>query len=162
METVIIAVGSNLGDRLEAIRKAGSFLAGLSRSEIQKASIYESEPIGNAQFPFLNSAARIRTVLSPEELLNELKGFEHLAGREKNPVRWGPRILDLDIIRYGDLQQKTLRLTLPHPEYFKRAFVLLPMMEIDAGWIDPELNLSLPQLLDSLPESDIQKTDHRW
>jgi len=162
METVIIAVGSNLGDRLHAIREAGSFLAKLSRTDIQKASVYESEPIGNAQFPFLNTAARIQTSLSPEELLTQLKDFEQTAGREKNPVRWGPRILDLDIIRYGDLQQKTLRLTLPHPEYFKRAFVLLPMMEIDPGWVDPELKLSLPRLIEALPEMEIQKTDHRW
>ena len=162
METVIIAVGSNLGDRLQAIRSAGDFLSRLSETDIRKASVYESEAIGNARFPFLNTAARIMTSLPPEELLFRLKEFEHSCGREKEPVRWGPRILDLDIIRYGNLRKKTLHLTLPHPEYFKRAFVLLPMLEIDTNWVDPELRMNLMQLQKALPESEIEKTDHRW
>lgn len=162
METVIIAVGSNLGDRLQSIQKAGHFLTELSESDVVKASVYESEPIGNAQFTFLNTAAKIYTSLTPEELLTELKAFEQQCGREKDPIRWGPRVLDLDMIRYGSLQKKTLQLTLPHPEYFRRAFVLLPMLEIDPDWVDPELGLTLPELLKALPVSGIEKTDHRW
>lgn len=162
METVIIAVGSNLGDRLQAIRSAGDFLSRLSETDIQKSSVYESEAIGNARFPFLNTAARIHTSLTPEELLVQLKEFEQSCGREKKPIRWGPRILDLDIIRYGNLRKKTLQLTLPHPEYFRRAFVLFPMQEIDPDWVDPELHMNLTALINVLPESEIEKTDHRW
>lgn len=162
METVVIAVGANLGDRLKTIQKTGNFLETLSESEIQKASIWESEPIGPAEFTFLNTAAKIQTPLSPKKLLKKLKDFEQVAGRRKNPERWGPRLLDLDIIRYGSLVIQAESLIIPHQEYSRRLFVLLPMQEIDTEWLDPTLKLSISEMVQRAPDMQIHQTEYNW
>lgn len=162
MEEVIIAIGSNLGDRLKMIRNAGLFLDSLSESTVERASVWESEPVGGAKYTFLNTAAKITTQLSPVVLLKKLKEFERLAGRDANPTRWGPRILDLDIIRFGELIYDDESLVIPHPEYQNRLFVLLPMREIDTDWIDPQLQLSLDELIQNAPGMELQKTNDRW
>ncbi|MDX1642239.1 MAG: 2-amino-4-hydroxy-6-hydroxymethyldihydropteridine diphosphokinase, partial [Balneolaceae bacterium] len=155
MEPVIIAVGSNMGDRLSYIQKAGEFLENLSEGEIKKSSIWESEPVGDAKYDFLNCAAKIETSLSPEDLLVHLKDFERSCGREANPVRWGPRVVDLDLIGYGDLVIQREGLIIPHPEYSNRLFVLLPLQEIDSEWRDPKSHKSVEQLTDEAPRMDI-------
>lgn len=162
METVIIAAGSNLGDRHAILKEAGQFLNSISSSEAIKSSIWESEPIGPSKFTFLNSAAKITTGHSPDELLFRLKNFELKMGRQKNPVRWGPRILDLDIITYGSLVIQKENLIIPHPEYPVRRFVLLPMSEITRNWIDPDSGIPLDTMLAKAPEMQIQKTKLRW
>lgn len=162
MEEVTIALGSNLGDRLQIIRKAGQFLAELSDTDILKASIWESEPVGGAKYPFLNTTVRITTRLSPVELLQTLKEYEIVAGREKNPQRWAPRILDLDIIRYGRQIIKSEELVIPHPEFRNRLFVLLPMCETDPEWMDPVTGSNLSNLIEIAPKMELHKTDHPW
>ncbi len=162
METVTVAVGSNLGNRLKTIRKAGEFLSGLSVSPIKKASVWESEPVGKAKYRFYNTTAEISTELSPAQLLEKLKSFEQACGREENPVRWGPRILDLDIIRYDNLVMQNEELVIPHPEYSKRLFVLLPMAEINETWLDPITQTPISEMIKNAPEIDIQKTDLNW
>lgn len=144
------------------IQHAGIFLDSLSESAVERASIWESEPVGGAKYTFLNTVAKITTRLTPRELLQKLKNFEQLSGRDADPVRWSPRILDMDIIRFGNLVCSEESLTIPHPEYRNRLFVLLPMMEVDPGWIDPELLLPLDQLIKSAPKMDLQKTNDRW
>lgn len=162
MEEVIIAIGSNLGDRLTMIRNAGLFLDSLSESDVERASVWESEPVGGAKYTFLNTAAKITTRLTPTELLKKLKDYERLSGRDANPTRWGPRILDLDIVRYGKLVFENDSLIIPHPEYQNRLFVLLPMKEIDRDWIDPQSRLSLDELIKNAPKMELQKTNDRW
>lgn len=162
MEEVIIAIGSNLGDRLTMIRNAGLFLDSLSESDVVRASVWESEPVGGAKYTFLNTAAKITTRLTPTELLKKLKDYERLSGRDANPTRWGPRILDLDIVRYGKLVFENDSLIIPHPEYQNRLFVLLPMKEIDRDWIDPQSRLSLDELIKNAPKMELQKTNDRW
>ena len=162
MEEVIIAVGSNLGDRLSNLQKAGNFLDSLSKETIEKSSIWESEPVGAAKYTFYNAAAKIKTDLSPLSLLHALKSFEQKCGREKNPDRWGPRILDLDIICYGNLVMDKESLIIPHPEYHERLFVLLPMQEIDKNRRDPVTNKRLDQMIGAAPLIDIKKTQMNW
>jgi len=162
MEQVVIAVGSNMGDRLSIIQQTGIFLDQLSEKPIVKATIWESEPVGPSKFQFYNTAAKIHTSLSPQELLTTLKEFEQKMGREKNPERWGPRILDLDIIRYSDLVIQTESLIIPHPEYTRRLFVLLPMQEIDSNWLDPTCGITVSEVVKNAPEMDIHKTEHCW
>lgn len=162
MEEVIIAIGSNLGDRLNMIRNAGLFLDSLSESDVERASVWESEPVGGAKYTFLNTAAKITTRLTPTELLKKLKDYERLSGRDANPTRWGPRILDLDIIRFGERIVKDNSLIIPHQEYHNRLFVLLPMKEIDAGWMDPQFQLSVDELIKNAPKMELQKTNDRW
>lgn len=162
MEEVIVAVGSNLGNRLDYIQKAGRFLELLSAGRIHKASVWEAEPVGGARFSFLNSAAKLTTPLPPGKLLQKLKDFEVECGREKNPERWTPRVIDMDIIRYGDLVIHTESLIIPHPEYSSRLFVLLPMLEIDAGWCDPQTGKELNELAKAAPQINIEQTEYSW
>jgi 2-amino-4-hydroxy-6-hydroxymethyldihydropteridine diphosphokinase len=162
METVIIALGSNLGNRLATIRKAGKFLADLSHDPVKKASIWESEPVGGALYTFYNTAAVITTLAKPAHVLAQLKRFEQQCGRETNPVRWGPRILDLDIIGFGNLVIEEDNLIIPHPEYTKRLFVLLPMAEIVENWVDPETGANLAEMIKSAHESVLQQTELVW
>ncbi len=162
MEPVIIAVGSNMGDRLSYIQKAGEFLESLSEDGIKKSSIWESEPIGGAKYTFLNCAAEIASSLEPEVLLKKVKDFEQSCGREKDPVRWGPRVIDLDLIAYGDLVIQTEDLIIPHPEFKNRLFVLLPMQEIDSDWQDPVEQQLIGDIIKHAPEMDLQKTDYDW
>jgi 2-amino-4-hydroxy-6-hydroxymethyldihydropteridine diphosphokinase len=161
METVVVALGSNLGDRLHYIKQASLFLESLSESPAVKSSIWESEPVGPAKYPFYNSVIKITTSLQPIPLLKKLKTFETEIGRTST-VRWGPRVIDLDIIRYGDLVIDTDSLIIPHPEYYKRRFVLHPMLEVDPYWTDPVLKQNVQQLTDAAPQMDIHKTDIQW
>ncbi|PWN05836.1 2-amino-4-hydroxy-6-hydroxymethyldihydropteridine diphosphokinase [Rhodohalobacter mucosus] len=162
MDTVIIAAGSNLGDRHDYLKKAGKFLSELSEGIVKKSSIWESEPVGDAKYTFLNSAILIETTRKPDELLNLLKDFERKCGREKDPQRWGPRVLDLDIIGFGDLVIDRETLIIPHPEYHRRLFVLCPMMEIIPEWTDPRNQKGLREIVGKAPEIEIKKTDLRW
>lgn len=162
MEPVIIAVGSNMGERLSYIQKAGKFLESFSEGEANKSSIWESEPIGGAKYPFLNCAAKIFTSLEPKVLLKKVKDFEQSCGREKNPVRWGPRVIDLDLIAFGDLVIQEEDLIIPHPEFRNRLFVLLPLQEVDSDWKDPVEHQKINTLVKSAPEMDLQKTDFDW
>ncbi|MCG2588477.1 2-amino-4-hydroxy-6-hydroxymethyldihydropteridine diphosphokinase [Rhodohalobacter sulfatireducens] len=162
MEPVIIAVGSNMGDRLSYIQKAGEFLESLSEGEITKSSIWESEPIGGAKYTFLNCAAKIFTSLEPKVLLKSVKDFEQTCGREKNPVRWGPRVIDLDLIAFGSLVIQDEGLIIPHPEFKNRLFVLLPLQEIDSDWNDPKEQQNIGTLVNKAPEMDLQKTNYDW
>lgn len=162
MEKVTIALGSNLGDRLAEIKKTGTFLNSISESPVLKASIWESEPVGGAKFTFLNTIAIITTHLEPEALLQELKEFEHRSGRAFKPVRWAPRILDLDIIYYGNRLIQHKNLIIPHPEIQNRLFVLLPLQEIDKNRTDPVSGLTVDRLIKKAPKMDIHKTNHTW
>lgn len=161
MESVIIAIGANLGNRLHTFKKAAQFLSNLSRSPIEKASIWESEPVGPAKYTFYNSVVKITTDLQSQELLKRLKQFEKAAGRSKTE-RWGPRVLDLDIISFGDLVIDDDTLIIPHPEYQRRLFVLLPMSEIAPDWCDPVSGTNIQQLIELAPGMEIEKTDISW
>lgn len=162
MEEVIIALGSNLGDRLQHLSKAGFFLHEISEKKIQKAAVWESEPVGGAKYSFLNTAAKIFTNKPPRKLLVKLKEFEQTCGREKNPKRWAPRIIDLDIISYGNLVIEQESLIIPHPEFSNRLFVLNPMKEICPDWQDPQTGKKIDQAIKSAPKIDIRKTDYSW
>jgi 2-amino-4-hydroxy-6-hydroxymethyldihydropteridine diphosphokinase len=102
------------------------------------SSAYETEPVGEItdQPDFLNAAARIRTDLEPEELLDLCKAIEAEQGRMFGAARHGPRPLDVDLLLLGDLELRTERLTIPHPQVTSRRFVLMPLLELD-----PELTL---------------------
>ena len=94
------------------------------------SSLYETEPEGPAQPPFLNSVCRIETGLEPPSLLRFLKDLEHEIGRRPGGKRWGPRPIDLDILLYEDRVLEGEELTVPHPRMSERAFVLVPLAEI--------------------------------
>ena len=162
MDPVIIAAGSNLGNRQDILRKAGNFLESLSEGVVIKSSVWESEPLGPALYPFLNSVIKVESSLPANALLSKLKSFEAEMGRDRESERWSPRILDLDIIGYGGLVIHSESLIIPHPEYTRRLFVLLPLKEIDPGWADPETGCALDDILDAAPDMQITKTNLNW
>jgi 2-amino-4-hydroxy-6-hydroxymethyldihydropteridine diphosphokinase len=136
-QQVAIALGSNLGDShgtleqaLEALNHSGGVRL------IRRSSWYRSAPIGPAQPDYVNGCALLEVSLAPEALLDVLQATENRFGRVR-AERWGPRTLDLDLILYGLQRIATERLEVPHPRMAERAFVLLPLAEIAADWIDP-------------------------
>jgi 2-amino-4-hydroxy-6-hydroxymethyldihydropteridine diphosphokinase len=145
LNKVAIALGSNLGDRRAhlafAVRALTSLLANLVVS-----SWYETSPVGvPGQGMFLNGAAVGETSLPARQLLDQLLRIEHEGGRAR-PFTGAPRTLDLDLILYGRevIDQPGLRV--PHPRFRERLFVLDPLSEIAADWIDPETNRSIEDL----------------
>jgi len=127
-----VGLGSNLGDRMGALREALRRLAEAPGVESVRCSpVYETDPVGfTDQPPFLNACAEVATSLGPEELLATCLAIESAMGRER-AERWGPRVVDLDLLLYEDLEVRTEALTLPHPRITDRAFVLVPLMDLD-------------------------------
>lgn len=150
-----IALGSNIGDRLQYLREAVKKLA--EHEEILvvgTSSIYETDPVGYVQQnKFLNMVAYIKTSLSPFALLEVTQQIEQQLGRKRG-IRWGPRTLDLDILLYNHENIETERLTIPHPRMTERAFVLVPLFEIDANIRIPNMNRSLALMIDELPDKE--------
>lgn len=133
-----LGLGANIGDRREQLRRAVDALAEHGVEVEAVSSAYETEPVGEIadQPDFLNAAARIRTGLEPEALLDLCKAIEAELGRVFGGPRHGPRAIDIDLLLLGDLELATDRLTLPHSQVTSRRFVIAPLLELD-----PELML---------------------
>ena len=148
--TVLIGLGSNLGDRALNIRRALTLLARSGHFHLEKRSLlYETEPVGPPQPDFLNGVAKGTTDLLPDGFLKLLKATEKELGREEG-LRWGPRVADLDLLFYGDSVVETPSLTVPHPRLQEREFVLVPLAEIAPTWQHPKLHKSILELLEAL------------
>jgi dihydropteroate synthase len=128
---IVIALGGNVGDKVMSLRRALRAIAAEPGVELAAVSrLYRTPPWGKTdQDWFVNACALGRTSLEPEALLERVKRLEVELGREPTE-RWGPRVIDIDLIAYDEVALKTERLTLPHPELFNRAFVLVPLTEI--------------------------------
>ncbi len=130
MVDVYIGVGSNLGDRLSNCKEAIKELSRSALKILRVSTIYESKPWGVTEQPtFLNLVVYGQTELTPYELLGRLKGIESALGRTET-YRWGPRVIDLDILFYGDQIINDKELIVPHPYLTERIFVLKPLSEI--------------------------------
>ena len=145
LNTAYIALGSNLGDKEQNIKKAISLLA--EKCEILKISSFsKTEPVGFLdQDWFLNGVVKIETDLNPLELLKFLKKIEVEIGRIKT-FKNGPRIIDLDILFYNKIILNQKDLIIPHPNLHKRLFVLEPMSEIDSNFIHPVSQKNIKEL----------------
>jgi 2-amino-4-hydroxy-6-hydroxymethyldihydropteridine diphosphokinase len=148
MNTAFIGLGSNLGKRLQMMYCAIAQLSELPQTTlIAASSVYESPPIdGSEQQHFLNAVCKIKTELSPHDLLKALKQIERNLGRPERYARWSPRLIDLDLLFYNHLIIQQDDLTIPHAEIPNRKFVLLPMLEIEDVW-HPVLKKTLSTLL---------------
>ena len=134
---VFVGLGSNVGDRLEHLRRAVLELAATDGIDVvATSSVYETDPVGPAQPDFLNAVVELETSLAPGELLARLKAIERTVGRSPSQERWGPREVDLDLLLYGDETIDTVDLKVPHPEMYVRAFVVVPLRELDASLAD--------------------------
>ncbi len=132
MVRAFVALGSNLEDPLRQVLLGFDALAKLPNTKLTSRSrLYRSAPVGITEQPeFVNAVAEIDTALEPRELLDALLAIERAAGRERDGTRWGPRMLDLDLLLYGDRQWDEPGLTLPHAHLHERAFVLLPLKDL--------------------------------
>lgn len=154
--TVFIALGSNLGDRALNLARARQLMAGFI-SDMQASSLYETAPWGVLDQPkFLNQVVKGVTALAPLRLLGSLKAIEKTLGRKKT-IRYGPRILDLDILLYGERIIEFRRLQVPHPRMFERAFVLAPLAEIAAELVILPADASVAELLSRLDTSGVTR-----
>ncbi len=152
LHTAYIGIGSNLGSPAENCLKAIEHLnAHSDLTLLTQSSLYQSEPFGLPdQDWFVNAAIQLTTGLSPEDLLQACLSIEQSMGRTRNE-KWGPRIIDLDILFYDDLILKQDGLEIPHPGIPERSFVLEPMNEIAPDLIHPSLKISVQELLDKIP-----------
>lgn len=156
MTVAYIALGSNLQDPVKQVTRAFKALATLADTQLLVcSSLYKTAPVGYDNQPdFINAVAKVETQLPPVALLRQLLTVETGFGRER-PFPNAPRILDLDLLLYGDVRMQTPELTLPHPRMHERGFVLLPLAEIA-----PDLVLtdgqSVVELAKNIQQEDIQ------
>lgn len=152
--TVYLALGSNLGDRLGNLTQAIKHISELVKVTDQSA-VYETPPWGMSDQPrFLNQVIKGKTFLTPHRLLDFVKGVEKKMGRVET-YRYGPRMIDIDILLYGRRIVDTDRLLVPHPRMHERAFVLVPLAEISPRLVIPDQILTVSELLKELDPTGI-------
>ncbi len=154
MPVVYLGIGSNIGDREDNCLKAISLLEENGLKITKRSSLHETEPWGVKNQPqFVNMAVEAETDLSPRELLVILKKIENAMGRLPEK-KWGPRIIDIDILMYDDLKINEADLTVPHPLMHERAFVLVPLSEIAPEKVHPALHKTISELLNQKTSPD--------
>jgi len=156
---VILSIGSNMGDKDDYLNYAVESLYNEPCCRVNSVSKYiETQPYGYLeQDNFLNGCVEIETIFTPHELLDFIQKVEYETGR-KRTVHWGPRTLDIDIIFFGDKIINDKRLTVPHKEMHKRAFVLVPLAQIAPYEIHPISRKSVQQMLDEMTNDDMKTT----
>ena len=136
MTSAYLGLGSNLGDRLEHLRRAVVLLRERGVRVVRSSRVYETEPVGGPPQPdYLNAVLEVDADGTARELLAACRAVEDALGRERDE-RWGPRIIDVDVLTFGNETIKQPDLRVPHPRMHERAFVLIPLLELDP---DPPL-----------------------
>jgi len=152
MSTTYILLGANLGDRFAQMSKGLDELCLQVGTAISCSSLYETQAWGKEDAPpYLNQVACMDTVLDPQSLLKTIHEIENKLGR-KREVKWGARLIDIDILFYGDAVIHNSDLIIPHPYLDQRKFTLVPLVEIAADLTHPVLHRSMQELLDDLDD----------
>ena len=153
--TAFVGVGSNLGQKLDNCLRGIAALTSCEHSRLLNQSRqYRTEPVDYLdQDWFVNCAVQIETCLDPFELLSVLQDIQKKAGRVQDAIRFGPRVLDMDVIFFDETVINHPELTLPHPRMHLRRFVLKPLCDLDPGLRHPILRQTVQQLLDNLEDA---------
>ncbi len=164
MAIIFIGIGSNEGDSFQILSNAYLDLKKNVGYLIAGSSIYESAPWGfESENSFLNAVLKFETNHTAEEIMNILQYLETKAGRKRNKsANYSDRTLDLDLLYYDDLISEKKELTIPHPRISERLFVLNPMVEIDAEWIDIRHGKSVKQLLQETTDSSFIEKSSKY
>ncbi|MBW2260260.1 MAG: 2-amino-4-hydroxy-6-hydroxymethyldihydropteridine diphosphokinase [Deltaproteobacteria bacterium] len=160
---VYIGIGSNVGDKVDNCRKGIVAIDDSEGCAVEARSpLYETEPVYlESQDWFLNGVIRIRTDLEPEALFTRLKAIEHSMGRRPGGARFGPRVLDLDILFYEDRVLNEGMLQIPHPALQERRFVLEPLCDIAPGLVHPVLGQTIKSLLSDLEDGGKEVREYK-
>lgn len=155
MKNAYIGLGTNLGERLENLKRAVGLINKEDALEVKSvSSVYETKPIGGPeQGNFLNACALIKSELTPTKLLLKLLEIENIMGRVREE-RWGPRIIDLDLLVYENVIMNTPLLDLPHPRLIERDFVLIPLCDIAPDLVISGSGKTVNNLLSTRPKAD--------
>jgi 2-amino-4-hydroxy-6-hydroxymethyldihydropteridine diphosphokinase len=161
--TAYISVGSNLGHKLDNCRAGIAALTDSAHVRlVDQSPVYRTEPVDYLdQDWFVNYVVKIRTDLDPLDLLEFIHSIEHTAGRVRETIRFGPRVLDLDIILFDDLVLDDSNLILPHPRMHKRRFVLKPICDIDPDINHPVLQQTMLSLLANLADTEQRIVEYK-
>lgn len=152
-EVIFVGLGANLGDPRSQLRKA-VHLCALRFSNLRLAPLYRTQPVGPQPQPdFYNSVLEATTTLSPHQTFEALQAIERGLGRVRE-ARWGPRLIDLDLLVYGGSSVQTPELVVPHPELHRRRFVLVPLADLAPKLLIAGQNRDVAALLADLPASD--------
>ncbi len=148
MKVVFLGIGTNLGDReanlMESVQKVNEYIG----HTLQASSVYETEPWGfNSEDQFLNMVLKVETELDPAEILEKIRIIESVFGRTRDEGGYSSRVIDIDILLFGNLVMNEADLEIPHPHLHERMFVLVPLCEIAPGIIHPVFKSSLAELL---------------
>jgi len=150
---VFLLLGSNLGDRPQVLAAAREAIGAQAGRIVNQSAVYETAPWGITDQPaFLNQVVKISTSLLPEDLLRVILNIEHDLGRVRYE-RWGARVIDIDILYFGQTVMDSARLTLPHPRIQDRRFVLAPLAEIAPDFLHPLLQKTSSKLLEDCPDT---------
>ena len=152
MNDAYLLIGGNIGDRQENLKLAKNLVAKYCGKIVKSSSLYETAAWGKTdQPPFLNQAIEIETSLAARELMEAVLAVENKMGRERKE-KYGPRIIDIDVLFFNDERYDDLFLKVPHPDMQNRRFVLVPLEEIAANVQHPILKKSIRQLLKECPD----------
>jgi 2-amino-4-hydroxy-6-hydroxymethyldihydropteridine diphosphokinase len=152
---VYVSVGSNMGNRIKNCRDGiAIFVTSANLTLLDQSLFYATEPVDyEDQDWFINAVIKIETDLDPLQLLQVIKTIQQTAGRVKDSIRFGPRVLDLDVLLYDNMAVSTPEIEIPHPRMHKRRFVLRSICDIDPTIIHPMLKKSMRFLLDQLDDN---------
>ncbi len=163
LKTSYLSLGANLGDRVEKMREAVRLIGDFCGCEISAVSpLYRTQPVGLKNQPdFLNAVIEVKTTLNPNELLKNCQELENRLGR-KRTIRWGPRVIDIDILLYESVEINDESLIIPHPRMMERAFVLVPLAEIAPNLVLPSGDLA-SAVAETVDKSGIEQVqDGAW